>query len=88
MLLILHCNELRNITYELCFFLNYFNNSFVQSAFRDNTVGLPKICPPESIMEIPIPKLMSYLHHHHGPERLVVAGVGVDHDHLVQLVER
>ncbi|KAF2357599.1 Peptidase M16 C-terminal [Trinorchestia longiramus] len=58
------------------------------AAFRDNTVGLPKICPPENIMEIQIPKLMSYLQHHHNAQRLVVAGVGVEHDELVSFVDR
>ena len=59
-----------------------------QAAYRDNTVGLAKICPPENITEIQIPKLLSYMKHHHGPERLVIAGVGVDHDALVKAVDR
>uniref|UniRef100_A0A6A7FVU7 Mitochondrial-processing peptidase subunit alpha n=1 Tax=Hirondellea gigas TaxID=1518452 RepID=A0A6A7FVU7_9CRUS len=59
-----------------------------KAAYRDNTVGLPKICPSENITKIQIPKLLSYLKHHHGPERLVVAGVGVDHDLLVRHVEQ
>jgi mitochondrial-processing peptidase subunit alpha len=32
--------------------------------------------------------LLSYLKHHHTPNRMVVAGVGVEHDELVRLVEK
>jgi processing peptidase subunit alpha len=38
-------------------------------------------------MEMQVPKVLSYLRHHHRPESLVVAGVGVDHDELVNHVQ-
>ena len=59
-----------------------------QAAYRDNTVGLAKICPLENITEMQVPKILSYMKHHHTPDRLVVAGVGVDHDILVRAVEK
>ncbi|XP_042224670.1 mitochondrial-processing peptidase subunit alpha-like [Homarus americanus] len=58
------------------------------AAFRDNTLGLPKICPPENVMKIDRPTLFSYLKHHHTPSRLVLAGVGVDHDALVECAQK
>ncbi|XP_076036440.1 mitochondrial-processing peptidase subunit alpha [Oratosquilla oratoria] len=58
------------------------------SAYRDNTLGLPKICPPENVMKIDRHTLFSYLRKHHIPKRMVLAGVGVSHDKLVQLADR
>lgn len=58
------------------------------AAYRDNTLGLPKLCPVENISVIDRPILFTYLKHHYTPSRMVVAGVGVDHDALVESTER
>ncbi|KAK4313571.1 hypothetical protein Pmani_015081 [Petrolisthes manimaculis] len=58
------------------------------AAFRDNTLGLPKICPPENVLKIDQSMLFSYLRHHHTPSRMVVAGVGVDHDAFVEYAQK
>jgi mitochondrial-processing peptidase subunit alpha len=58
------------------------------AAFRDNTLGLPKLCPEANAQKINREMLLSYLKHHHTPRRMVVAGVGVEHDELVKLVEK
>ncbi|KAI8118961.1 hypothetical protein FF38_10215 [Lucilia cuprina] len=58
------------------------------AAYRDNTLGLPKLCPPENLDAINRNVLMNYLKYHHTPERMVIAGVGVNHDELVRNVER
>merc|ERR1712038_13500 len=58
------------------------------AAYRDNTLGLPKICPPESVEAVSRDDLFTYLHNYHSPERMVLAGVGVDHDELVKLAEQ
>ncbi|XP_065076919.1 mitochondrial-processing peptidase subunit alpha [Ochlerotatus camptorhynchus] len=58
------------------------------AAFRDNTLGLPKLCPPENADKIDRDMLLNYLRHHHTPERMVLAGVGVPHDDLVRLAEK
>ena len=31
--------------------------------------------------------LMNYLSNYHSPERMVIAGVGVDHDELVEITQ-
>merc|ERR1712142_878232 len=49
-----------------------------------NTLGLAKICPEENIGSISRQTLYTYLAAFHKPERMVVAGVGVDHDELVE----
>ncbi len=58
-----------------------------QAAYRDNTVGLPKFCPSENIPIINRSALYTYLKNFHTPQRMVVAGVGMDHQHLVQLTQ-
>ena len=44
------------------------------AAYRDNTLGLPKICPPESLELINRDDLFTYLHNYHTPDRMVLAG--------------
>lgn len=58
------------------------------AAYRDNTLGLPKLCPPANAPLIDRDVLLSYLRLHHTPSRMVVAGVGVDHDEFVRHVEK
>lgn len=47
------------------------------AAFRENTLGLPKLCPAENLDVITRNVLLNYLKYHHTPDRMVVAGVGV-----------
>lgn len=61
--------------------------SFSQAAFRDNTLGLPKFCPEASIPLINRSTLYTYLKNFHSPERIVLAGVGVDHQSLVNVAK-
>ncbi|XP_034934529.1 mitochondrial-processing peptidase subunit alpha [Chelonus insularis] len=58
------------------------------AAYRDNTLGLPKICPPENVEKINRNILFTYLKNHFTPKRMVVAGVGIEHKDLVNSVER
>uniref|UniRef100_A0A1S4J4F8 Mitochondrial-processing peptidase subunit alpha n=1 Tax=Culex quinquefasciatus TaxID=7176 RepID=A0A1S4J4F8_CULQU len=58
------------------------------AGFRDNTLGLPKLCPLKTADQIDRNMLLTYLRHHHTPDRMVLAGVGVPHDELVRLAER
>lgn len=58
------------------------------AAFRDNTLGLPKLCPAENLEKIDRNVLLSYLQLHNDPSRMVVAGCGVDHDQFVRHVEK
>lgn len=58
------------------------------AAYADNTLGLPKLCPEENGQKINRQTLLTYLKHHHTPDRMVVAGVGVPHDELVKNVEK
>ena len=58
------------------------------AAFANNTVGLPKICPLTNIESMTRATLMNYLSNYHSPERIVVAGVGVDHHELVEAAQK
>lgn len=58
------------------------------AAYRDNTLGFPKLCPEGNIGVIDRSILMSFMKQHYTPKRMVVAGVGVDHDTLVKAVEK
>lgn len=58
------------------------------AAYKDNTLGLPKLCPANNTTQVDRNVLLSYLKLHHTPNRMVVAGVGVDHDEFVRHVEK
>ncbi|KAL4218986.1 hypothetical protein ACF0H5_021572 [Mactra antiquata] len=58
------------------------------AGYRNNTLGLPKICPEENINLIDAKTLYTYMNNFHDPKRMVVAGVGMDHELLVDLVQR
>ncbi|XP_048469375.1 mitochondrial-processing peptidase subunit alpha [Rhincodon typus] len=54
------------------------------AAYQDNTVGLPRFCPAENVEKIDQKLLHSFLRNYYTADRLVLAGVGVDHDQLVE----
>uniref|UniRef100_A0A1B6MP28 Mitochondrial-processing peptidase subunit alpha n=1 Tax=Graphocephala atropunctata TaxID=36148 RepID=A0A1B6MP28_9HEMI len=58
------------------------------AAYRNNTLGLPKICPETSLSKIDPNTLLTYLKSHHTLSRMVVAGVGVEHKTLVDFVSK
>ncbi|CAG9772471.1 unnamed protein product [Ceutorhynchus assimilis] len=58
------------------------------AAYRDNTLGLPKLCPPQNLDKIDREMLFLYLSQHYTPKRMVVAGVGVEHERLVEAVQK
>jgi len=58
------------------------------AAFQQNTLGLSKLCPAENVSKIDRKVLLTYLKNHYVPERIVVGGVGVDHQLLVESVQK
>ncbi|ERL94085.1 hypothetical protein D910_11367 [Dendroctonus ponderosae] len=59
-----------------------------EAAYRDNTLGLPKLCPSKNLDKIDREMLFLYLSQHYTPQRMVVAGVGVEHERLVEAVQK
>lgn len=60
---------------------------YIQAAYRGNTLGLPHRCPPENIDKIEKNILYTYMKNYHTPERMVLAGVGMDHERMVELAK-
>ena len=58
------------------------------AAYRQNTLGLPKLCPRENIHKIDRKVIFTYLKNYHTPNRMVLAGVGIEHDHLVECAQK
>uniref|UniRef100_A0A803VRK0 Mitochondrial-processing peptidase subunit alpha n=2 Tax=Ficedula albicollis TaxID=59894 RepID=A0A803VRK0_FICAL len=58
------------------------------AAFRDNTVGLNRFCPVENTDKINRDVLHSYLSSYYTPDRMVLAGVGIEHEHLVECARK
>jgi processing peptidase subunit alpha len=57
-------------------------------AFQDNTLGMPLLCPEDRLNHITADTLRNYMSEWYRPERMVVAGVGMEHDELVRLTEK
>ncbi|KAF7687396.1 mitochondrial-processing peptidase subunit alpha isoform X1 [Silurus meridionalis] len=58
------------------------------AAFRGNTVGLPRFCPVENVDKIDRKLLHTYMSSYYSPERMVLAGVGVEHEQLVECARK
>lgn len=58
------------------------------AAYRDNTLGLPKLCPRPNLEKINRSLLFTYLSQHYDPRKMVIAGVGVEHQRLVDAAQR
>ncbi|XP_017665412.1 PREDICTED: mitochondrial-processing peptidase subunit alpha [Lepidothrix coronata] len=58
------------------------------AAFRDNTVGLNRFCPVENTDKIDRDVLHSYLRSYYTPDRMVLAGVGIEHEQLVECARK
>lgn len=58
------------------------------AAYGNSTLGLPKMCPEENLDKISSGLMYNYLKHNHTPDRMVLAGVGVEHERLVELAQK
>uniref|UniRef100_A0A4W5L9A7 Mitochondrial-processing peptidase subunit alpha n=1 Tax=Hucho hucho TaxID=62062 RepID=A0A4W5L9A7_9TELE len=58
------------------------------AAYRGNTVGLPRFCPVDNVEKIDKKLLHTYLRSYYCPERMVLAGVGIEHEQLVACARR
>ncbi|XP_070532357.1 mitochondrial-processing peptidase subunit alpha-like [Ptychodera flava] len=57
------------------------------AAYSRNTLGLPRFCPPENIGIIDRTEVLNFMYNYFTPSRTVVAGVGMEHRELVEMVE-
>jgi processing peptidase subunit alpha len=58
------------------------------TAYKDNTLGNPLLCPQERLDAINTSTVQSYRSTLYKPERMVVAFAGVNHEEAVNLTER
>lgn len=58
-----------------------------QASYRDNTLGLPNICPEENIGKISRQELLEFMASNFDPCRMVLTGVNVDHSQFVELAK-
>ncbi|NXT29759.1 MPPA peptidase, partial [Syrrhaptes paradoxus] len=58
------------------------------AAYRNNTVGLNRFCPVENTDKIDRAVLHSYLRNYYTPDRMVLAGVGIEHEQLVECAKK
>ncbi|KAK6458817.1 mitochondrial processing peptidase alpha subunit mitochondrial precursor [Scheffersomyces xylosifermentans] len=58
-----------------------------EAAYNKNTLGLPLYCPPERIPEITNNDVVKYHNKFFQPQNVVVAMVGVPHEHALKLAQ-
>ncbi|XP_030063492.1 mitochondrial-processing peptidase subunit alpha [Microcaecilia unicolor] len=58
------------------------------AAYRENTVGLPRFCPVANIEQIDQKVLHAYLRNYYTPSRMVLAGVGIEHEQLTECARK
>lgn len=58
------------------------------AAFSRNTLGLPRYSHPDSAVHVTREQLYRFCAAHHTFDRIVLGGVGIEHEHLVELAER
>lgn len=59
-----------------------------QSAYRENTLGLPCLCPEDNVGKIQVGEIKQYLASLYQPARMVLTGVNVDHEAFVDLARK
>nr|XP_047134684.1 mitochondrial-processing peptidase subunit alpha isoform X1 [Hydra vulgaris] len=58
------------------------------AAFNGNTLGLPKLCPQNSISKLSSCILKDYMNRYYRPERITISGVNVNHEELVKYCKK
>uniref|UniRef100_A0A8C9K0V0 Alpha-MPP n=1 Tax=Panthera tigris altaica TaxID=74533 RepID=A0A8C9K0V0_PANTA len=76
------------LTVRLLFHTGFLSFRPGEAAYRENTVGLHRFCPTENIAKMDREVLHSYLRNYYTPDRMVLAGVGVEHEHLVECARK
>lgn len=57
------------------------------TAYKDNTLGNPLLCPMESLENMTVENLQTFIKTWYKPEKIVVAGAGMQHEMLVEMSE-
>ncbi|EIM83585.1 mitochondrial processing peptidase [Stereum hirsutum FP-91666 SS1] len=57
-------------------------------AYNNQALGNPLLCPDERIDEINAPLIRQFISEWYRPERMVIAGAGMEHEALVELADK
>lgn len=57
-------------------------------AFKDNTLGMPLLCPESQLDVLGEKEVRGFMKDWFRPERMVIAGVGMQHEELVELAHK
>ncbi|BEI82118.1 hypothetical protein CcaverHIS002_0212780 [Cutaneotrichosporon cavernicola] len=57
-------------------------------AFKDNTLGMPLLCPESQLDVLGDAEIRGFMRDWYRPERIVVSGVGMQHEELVELADK
>lgn len=57
-------------------------------AFKGNTLGMPLLCPESQLDVLGEDDIRGFMRDWYRPERLVIAGVGMPHEEMVELAEK
>ena len=57
-------------------------------AFKDNTLGMPLLCPESQLDVLGEKEVRGFMRDWFKPERMVIAGVGMQHEELVDLAHK
>ncbi|XP_028410998.1 mitochondrial-processing peptidase subunit alpha-like [Dendronephthya gigantea] len=58
------------------------------AGYRDNTLGLRKLCPRENLSSINASVMKDYMSRYYEPSRMVLSAVNVNHEETVELAEK
>ena len=73
---------------SICTFINMSLYTYLtQASFRDNTLGLPYLCPEDNLHQVTRDNVRQYVASHYSPDNMVLSASGVDHNQLVELAE-
>jgi processing peptidase subunit alpha len=57
-------------------------------AFKGNTLGMPLLCPESQLAVLGEKEVRGFMRDWYTPERMVIAGVGMAHEELVELADQ
>ncbi|CAB3996867.1 mitochondrial-processing peptidase subunit alpha-like [Paramuricea clavata] len=58
------------------------------AGYRNNTLGLRKLCPRENLADINASVIKDYMSRYYDPSRMVIAAVNVNHEEVVELARK
>ncbi|CEF62784.1 Mitochondrial-processing peptidase subunit alpha [Strongyloides ratti] len=59
-----------------------------KAAYKSKTLGISKFLDKNNAKKMTKNDILKYMARYHSPSNMVVAGVGVDHDHFVEMVQK